>query len=279
MEMRTANEILRAKRKEKGLTMVQLARRTSLSAGRISDLEQGRRPIHKPEWRELAQVLDLNPFLEFSSVERPMRAGDWSAKPPNLKKSCSRDIRRKLWAAQLSYPSEVPTLIRKLGRLDDSRLKRQFLRESRLDSSSECLFWLKLLEQDTSLPKWLSPFKCGFRSLAIVDSVDGIQIGDLRFPCLDFRKGQLNALLFPQVTVQTRRGTYRLDALTKVRGSRRARWLDLEIDGPGHQSQFDLKRERALGLPTVRIQESDLTRPNFTELIAHRFGSVLDEAS
>lgn len=99
--------------------------------------------------------------------------------------------------------------------------------------------------------------------------------GDLRVPCLDFKLTNGECLLFSQVTVQTRQGIYRLDALVCIYTSRNRIWCDLEVDGQGHDPRFDLERQRALGLPTVRLNTEDLTTPDILATLEGKISPLL----
>lgn len=110
--------------------------------------------------------------------------------------------------------------------------------------------------------------RAGFRTLAVLDPKTLRQIGDLRAPCLEL--AEENWLIFPQLTVDTRKSVYRMDALLCWKGSNPRLWVNIEIDGLGHNPRFDLSRQQELGLPTVRIGPAELAADQIVPVLRHK---------
>jgi hypothetical protein len=86
----------------------------------------------------------------------------------------------------------------------------------------------------------------------------------------------LKLLLFCQVTVETRRGQFRLDALVCVRTPGRRFWVNFEIDGGGHDPTYDHERQQALGLDTIRFTTADLRTKDLLSLTELRLAPLLE---
>ncbi len=109
----------------------------------------------------------------------------------------------------------------------------------------------------------------------MVDPKTKAIISDLRLPCLQFASTSCKWLLFPQVTLDARKALYRLDALACVIHDGQRHWIDVEVDGPGHDSAFDKEREGLLGVATLRIDRNDLRRRDMLEVLEQRLLPLL----
>lgn len=273
--MRAAGDIVRERREKLGIPQKLLAERCGISAKRLHDLELCRRQCRPDEWKSIAKVLDLNPrrFTDPPPFRKARR--NWRVRPPSLKRRSERSINARIWAAKRENPDLVHILLKRLEARGDSHFTHRFLREACLESGTEFLFWLQLLALGGATTTWQSPLRCGFRSRFIVDPGSEKYIGDLRFPCLEAKLAGVHSLHFPQVSVQTRKGLFRLDSLVKIMAKKSSLWVDLEIDGRGHNARFDFDREQALRLTTVRVCEQDLLREDFLEELGAKLGSLL----
>jgi len=156
----------------------------------------------------------------------------------------------------------------------DQETCQEFLEQARTESGLEYFFWLQLLASG-ALPCRLSLYKAGFRALRVVEAGSRKGLGDSRAACLDVQTGRCRCLLFPQVTLDTRKAYFRLDALACVRARRDRCWLNLEIDGEGHDGQFDQERQLLLGLPTIRLSASEVASPNLLSLLDGKLAHVV----
>ncbi len=110
-----------------------------------------------------------------------------------------------------------------------------------------------------------SPQEVGFDRFPVVHRSGSRVVGHCRVPALVTQEW----LLLLQVCVLTP-ARYRLDGLVVVLRPRRV-FLNLEIDGQGHDERFDKQRTRALGLGVVRLSEQDvLSGVGLTERLRNR---------
>ncbi len=133
-----------------------------------------------------------------------------------------------------------------------------FLAEVPSESRDETIFHLSELHRGARPVEVSTDWLC-FRQWPVIDA-DGRGGGCYRRPALV----TADWLLVFQVLVLTPR-RYRLDGLLLVTKPRRT-FLDLEIDGKGHDPEFDLARQVDLAMPTVRLPWFELMKgPSLTE--------------
>ena len=82
-------------------------------------------------------------------------------------------------------------------------------------------------------------------------------------------------MLFPQLTLDTRKAYFRLDATLCMRDGRQRVWMNIEIDGAGHDGEFDAERQRLLGMPTIRLDRQALLTEDLVTMLATRLRAVL----
>lgn len=267
---------LRKAREARQWRLVDLSRLCGIAVPRLSAIENEHRSPSTAEWERLGSVLRL-PLAAPRRTELPRVPRVWLRPEPRLNENAIYPASRRVAAARRVYGRLSEDALQALRFRDDRKLCEEFLEQARMDSSLEALLWLRLLAAGVA-PHRASPHRVGFRRRAILDPSSNHYIGDCLLPCLAVKAGLYSCLLFPQVTLDTKNGAFRLDALAcaKRRGARR--WLDLEVDGGGHSSRFDLERETAVGLPTLRLSESEVTRPDLMEHLGRRMEEVLDES-
>lgn len=269
MSYYTIGEQIRALRKKKGWSQDRLGQQTGLSQSRISKLESGSRYPTSQEWTVLRQHLGIAPGAPFVPKRPlPYPESGWRVPPPDY--HCIGDVplSSRVYKACKSFGALADRSLLAIRKHSNRELVFRFLNEACLDSGHEAMFWLHALSAGGS-PCWYAPSKAGFRQHRLVER--GTQrktVTDLRLPCLELKREGLALLLFPQVTVDTRRAYYRLDALACVTNGKKRCWVNIEIDGAGHDGEFDLERERALNLPAVRLNRDDLAcEAMFEELL------------
>jgi transcriptional regulator with XRE-family HTH domain/very-short-patch-repair endonuclease len=252
-----------------------LCRKTSIPASRLSRIENGTRYPTEDEWRRLADVLGLGPYRR--PPDEPSPSAGWKAIPPRLTHSLDKPLACRYYAARRTFSEHLDGALARVKARDDADLAEHFLHRCGLDSSLEYWFWLCLLAVG-AWPRWFSPLKAGYRTHSVVDRQTNCVAGDLRHACLEqeIRGGTL--LLFPQVTVETRRGQFRLDALVCVRIPRHRLWINFEIDGGGHHHDpaYDRERQKALGLDTIRFTTADLQTKDLLALIELRIAPLIE---
>jgi hypothetical protein len=199
----------------------------------------------------------------------------WRAPTPEFRRLRGKPLAARLHGARQTYGAIVDRRMRAIFSRADERLCLKFLQQAGLDSGDESLYWSQLLALGAR-PAWYSLAKSGFDHLRAVDPETLKTLDSVRRPCLQLNlRRQL--LLFPQVTLDARKGYYRLDALVCVLVSGRRVWLDLEIDGSGHRGEFDERREKALGLPTLRLTPAEIGSENLLEILEGKLLALLPE--
>ena len=259
-------------REQHQLQQCTLCSKSQIKADRMSRFERGTRYPTPEEWQRLDALLDLGCYQP--PPDEPAPPANWKPDPPLLCWEGDKPLSSRVYAARCTFGPPVDATFEDVLSRDDAEVVEHFLHRSCLDSGHEYYFWLMLLGLG-GLPRWFSPLKAGYRTHSIVDRRTGRVAGDLRHPCLLLEAAGAKLLLFPQVTLQTRKGQYRLDALVCVKVGQRRFWVDIEIDGGGHDAKFDLQRQRILGLPTLRFNEADLRRSDFSELFKERMTSLI----
>ena len=252
-----------------------LCRKTSIPASRLSRLEKGTRYPTEDEWRRLADVLGLGPYQR--PPDEPSPSAGWKAIPPPLTQSQDKPLASRYYAARRTFREDLERMLARVKARQDADVGEHFLHRCGLDSSLEYWFWLCLLAIG-AWPRWFAPLKAGYRTHSIVDRKTNCVAGDLRHPCLEMEVSGGTLLLFPQVTVQTCRGLFRLDALVCVRTPRHRFWVNFEIDGGGHDHDpaYHRDRQQALGLDTIRFTTADLQTKDLLALIELRIAPLIE---
>ena len=255
-------------RKQKGLSQNKLAKLTGLRQSRISQIESGDRPISEDDWSRLCIHLEGSEPLP-ARPALPYPDPSWRERPPQLSLQGDVPLDTRINRARKIYGSTIDRCLNVILRRDDSALSLKFLNEACLDSADETTLWLLCLA-GAGRACWYALSKAGFRNHRVMDAAWKKTISDVRIPGLEIKRETCMLLLFPQVRLETSRARYRLDALCCVKIARQKCWVNLEVDGTGHDAEFDTQRQTHLGLPTVRFTRSALRRPDFLELMERR---------
>lgn len=275
MSARTPGARIKSARSQTEYSQTELGQLAGISQSRLSALENERRPPSADEWQRLARWLPLGPLDSPSTLSLPLPRSIWRVRQKELSAfgQCPPSVREL--AAKKSFGQVAVQRQAEAERLHDPALVARFLSEAGLDSGHEHRMWVDLMAEGGK-PCWFRPLKAGFDRLCVVDRDTRRNASDRRLACLDAAGPNTDWLLWPQVTLDARQAYYRLDALAKVCMGDLSLWLDLEIDGEGHDSQFDQRRSLHLGLPTLRLLRAELCRPNVLALLESR-ASVLFE--
>ncbi len=257
---------LKQARENRQWTQTTLAEQTGISRSRLSQLENAHRRPTLAEWPKLRSALNLYRLGLIKPAHLPVAPKYWHAVKPSLR-DAERSVSSRQFAARRAFGAkEVNLSVAAVKARADQQICEQFLEQARPESGCEFLFWLKLLASGAN-PYRLAPSSAGFRRLRVVEPVSKQSFGDVRVACLEVQGADYRCLLFPQVTVDTRKALFRLDALVCVRTARERCWVDLELDGQGHDSTFDLERQQMLGLPTVRLDTGELAAKKVTKVL------------
>jgi len=232
-------------RKRKGWTVSQLGRATGLDRRLLTDLERGI-ALAKPEVLEL---LENHGVTGLACTNQVLHKKDLRGLP--LRRFERPEYNLEAWDRALQA---YPGLFAKL-----SSQQRAFLKNYvRADSALECYLWVKILLAGGKL-RLANPHACGFRKLPVVDET-GDALGERLLPCIHWKRGSLEVIIWPQVHLRPDKWTFRVDALI-LRVSPNPQWCTLEVDGPGHNPSNDDFRSAQLLKETIRLTKEHLQRP------------------
>ena len=137
------------------------------------------------------------------------------------------------------------------------------------DSPYECLGMCSLVA-DGARETFANPHACGYRAQPILDR-DGLALGERYLPGLAWAVDQELCMVWPQVTVLTAKGSFRLDLLLLARD----RWDMGEIDGKTHTADSDDLRSEMLGKKPIRISNEDVRQLRFVNILKERVRLLL----
>jgi putative transcriptional regulator len=244
------------KRNDRGWSQQDLANSLSMSRQRISDFERGKLCPREPELVALASALRCQ-LEELETVPRRPSGGRrveskellaMYRTPPAYLPEPRFNGWFRLSAARRSYPQLLARLEPKLR---SQPTWQKFMARAPSDSGLETSLHLLELEAGAQTG-WMSVAETGYVRLPVVDFDTREITARILRPVLVTR----DWILFPQVTIATP-VTYTVDALLVVHSPRRV-YLDLEVDGKGHDSTWDATRELALGLVKLRLSEAEV---------------------
>lgn len=248
---------LRQTRTRAGRTQEQIACESNIDRRRLSDLERG---VNKPNPQEREQLIaagHLDPAAR--NEERAARSyqSKWKQKPLTMYRKSEHTVEQRLKAALKTFGRPAQQRLDRLENDPARDANMHFLSNATVDSGLEMYVWLSLLTGGARA-LWISPARAGFRRWPVIRPHNFDVVSDARFPAVEFEIGGAPAIAFPQLTVAVRNSVYRLDAVLGLRLGKKRIWLDLEIDGAGHDGAFDAEREERLDLPTIRIHTDEL---------------------
>lgn len=262
------SELVKNARLQIGLSQRELAGKTRLSRGRVSQIENGRRVPTTEEQVALCRNLPIS-YPVLSQACGPRSSPEFDQYVPRRIRLApirrDRPTRIRYAAARRRYPELMAQLEAELSRRADAGVIGRFLRDACFDSDLEVVATLSLLSAG-ALPGLASPLFAGYDNLAPIDPETGRIIGHLLFPCLAYE----GALLFPQVTLRTREfGRPRVDHLLVKKGKA----LAVEIDGDGHR-EGEPNRAGVLQMPVLRFNEAQVVNLELPELLAEGVESL-----
>jgi transcriptional regulator with XRE-family HTH domain len=240
-------EILRTSRKKRGITIKQLAEGSGLSAQRIHEYETGKVIPGRAAMVKLAKALDiLDQIIPSAAFRRRTRRRAFSV--------VVRRDHRECWADLFSaYPELCEAL--------NKKVPPWFMALVRCDSALEALAWLLMINTG-AVAEVSSPYIEGWDRHPLIDT-DGRALGTRLLGCLSWVSGDAEFTAFPQVTLRTHRGTYRVDCLVRVEIGTRVFWIVVEIDGDGHVDRYDDKRTQRLDTPVLRFTQKEVESIGF----------------
>lgn len=245
-------EILKKKRNQLKLGLAEVARRAELPKATLSDLEAGRYLPTEDVAAKLAEILQL-PVL-------PNRS--------QLLTNCQMRALGPQIVLDLKSPCQRPWLIletRHPRRLQRSKVPPNLLAWMKMvllsDSVTECITYCDVGGVGAR-EAFANPHRCGFLDLPCLDT-EGRALGDRPLPALSWEVDGKPCLLWPQVSVMTALGPFRLDYLVLYQGQ----WLNVEVDGPSHSAEDDAYRQKAIGLTVARIDHRRVWDGGFVDFL------------
>ncbi len=251
--------VLKARRKEKGLTQRQLAAKAEngLTDKDISAYERDQR--YPGSSRKKALENHLGPLPDGRRCKVARHNKRWRSRFRDQKlwrPRKDRDYSTRLKTARAEYPSEMA----RLEHIVEAR--KHWLSGAVHGSSLELLFTLLLFAFPNAVELSVRPISWGFRRLAVHDQVSCECRSDYSFPALGLAWDDCEVVVIPQVPVRTKNGKIIvIDNLVGIRIGRTRIWFALEIDGPGHKSFAD--ELRAQHLEVLRFTQAQILASTF----------------
>lgn len=275
-------------RRQRHLSQRDLAKVTGISKGRIGNIERGQRQPSEREVDALAKALDVSPSGLVRNTDWPGdQDKDWLSEGTRLVRSWFPRRRpvvnencRFDWFFALAcerYPELTDRLTKQLLARDDWEPMVRFLLRLPCGSDLEALFY--------------------FAAAAIGARQFVLSLGELAFTSVPIRRGKLAAgalesryaglalewspdirlVLVPQVPVKGKI-PYRVDFLLAIVLKGKAQWAFAEIDGGAHDGRFDDERTDEIGIPVLRLGESQVVTGDLSDTLLWAIESALDES-
>jgi len=219
-------------REKHGLNLSQLGRKAGIGSRRLGEIEVGKRLPSTEERQKLANLgCHLPPVDATISLSNCIR--DWRSRPFELPYFSTQNWERALGKREETLPA-------------------WFRCSTECYSVYEADCWLDLGLYGAQA-QLASPLAMGFRQHHVVDDLDQ-GLGERLRPCLVMKNQGTSLTVFPQLRVQTRRGTFKLDGLILICRGSFSLWVNLELDGAGHDFRRDEFRQAQLAMEVVRIR-------------------------
>lgn len=274
MDILSTGQLLAQLRKKRGISQAELARRASIPAYRLSRIEHDKARPSDEEARELARRLGEDPTRLLSPELRHPRQSSllrpFKSRPKRL--ALTSEVSLDTWRGRfglLAHQFEMAVC-----RRADAALCREYLRQCGAESADELQLSFQLLSREQVIPVWTTAARCGFTTHPVVERKTGASAANLVRPALHVSHEDVVALMFPQVSLRPARSQFRVDFLVGLKRSGGIAWIDLEIDGGGHDPSYDEYRRETLGLPTVRISGSEVGRRDCFDILMRRLRRV-----
>lgn len=271
--MQQFHEQLKYERQQRGWTQRELGRRAGISRSVVSHLESGVKPPSSSERAGLVRALKLS--RDMLGEARPSGGrGGWPAwqstrlweefrkRPERYRLDRERPNWFRLRAARKQYPALYDKLLWQALKVHGRVVLRDLIHFGCIDSGLEAMAWLQLLVAGV-IVSYVSLARLGWCRLPVLDYPGSQVVNDRLWPAFVFKHPFLCAL-FPQVRLKPWESkAYRLDFLACVRWEDRLIWVNVEVDGAGHDPREDETRTQNLRLPRVQLTEEDILAPDF----------------
>lgn len=237
-------------RKNKNLSLAELARRTKICPTRLSRIENGVFLPTPEQSRALARELGLSGIPSSQDLV-PEHALRGLARPYQLETYSQErwQLALKLWRNRIHHLAVDPRTLALMCQL------------IRVDSALEALAWILLAAAGARFFLG-NPHRWGYRHHRLTDSL-GHCLGERNLPGLQY---QAQLWIWPQVIHRPSEISLRPDALVLHASN----WLRMEINGDGHNQARDNYRMEQLKLPTISLTEKEIQNGKLVELILRR---------
>jgi len=265
---------LKKARQALGLSQHRLSAVTDILQARISDFERGRRT---PDLRALQALADGLGFRLDDMVRRTAWTGPTPGRPSREQESAlllrftpdleqiyhaprKKDFAFHMAAVRDRFAHVLAWLEPRFDARPDRQEVELFLRDLPVDSADEALFDL-LAATFGGTGVRVAPAALRFCQHAVIDPESRVPVGHRRRVAFSMDFDDAAYVLIPQVAVRPRE-TIIMDLLVGVREGITT-WIDLEVDGGGHDPRRDEERTEALGLPVLRVTTKMLQEAQF----------------
>ena len=243
--------IIKIRRRELGLSLEQAARLSGITKSQLWNLENGICLMSSKATQNLREVLSLPGIPDCSHLLTGSVVRNLGLRP--LERNRTSQILWERMEAVYGW---------QLRRLSPPRQVLDWMQEWMLnDSPVECLT-LVCLASDGATGVFANPHECGYRAQCILDQ-DGLALGERLLPALRWPVGGKVALVWPQITVLTAQGTFRLDLLIGLEG----RWRVVEIYGKTRYYEHENFRGRVLGRLPLVLQNAEVVQLKVVSLL------------
>jgi transcriptional regulator with XRE-family HTH domain len=257
-------DFLKTRRLALKWTQAKVAEACGVAQSTISEWESGKRRPEAEQFQKWCNVLAVTSLVLIPLLPRKL-VRKMRTQRPRLVLAAARDMWElcaTTYAMQIENLRNVPCL-NWLGSVVYA------------DSALECFTILLLFHAGATLHAH-NPHLLGFDEHLVLGYNRG-PLGLGRLPCLLLQFGKWRFILWPQVTVRVRSYVYRVDYLILAQCGRKRLWAIGEIDGPGHNSNKDVRRSERLSMSELRFSEAEACR--FPEMLVEKFSLLMERVS
>lgn len=242
-------DFLKTRRVAVGKSQAEVASECGMRQSRLSEIECGLRVPTGAQAAKLCAALGLPAAYVL----------------PDLPKKLQMQMRTAVSTVIVADDKEAWDRVERtyLAELDAFEMLSTTARLLRIDSALEGLALMQLISKGAKVFA-SNPQLLGFGPHSIIDE-NLCALGPRRLPCLTWRHGEWQFVIWPQVSVRAGTYVYRLDGLVLVRKNRRRFWAYYKIDGSGHNPAWDEARTKRLSLPNVRFTRQQVEGMNFAD--------------
>lgn len=234
-------EIVHIARRSKKKNLVEVSQTARMSKSTLWEIEQGSWLPEPEQAALLKETLGLSALPDSSQIitERQIRQ---LARPKPFDIAPGNRIP---WdRMQRLFPKQLAQL--KLPRTLLEWMKECLASDSPLECLLQCA-----VAADGATPILANPHQLGYRANCILDN-KGFALGERYLAGLLWEIDGVPCILWPQVTVLTAKGSFRMDILVLISQS----WENIEVNGKTHVLEHDQFRASVLGQPIVVDNDS-----------------------